>query len=133
MPICPECGAIVGDDDMQCPECGLNLSAEVEDIEEEYETESVVEFYVAADRLEAERIKAILEDHDIDTTLNVLENTSFPAGDEEIRVVVSLDDLDEAREIIEEYLDNEILSDEGYFIEDNDELIGSDDEYLPED
>ncbi len=133
MPICPECGAIVADDDMQCPECGLNLSSDIEDIDEGFEEEGTVEFYVAADRLEAEHIKAILEDHDIDTTLNVLENTSFPTGEEEIRIVVPMDDLDEAREIIEEHLDNEILSDEGYFIEDDDELIGNDDEYLSED
>ena len=124
MPICPDCGAEFKKGNGECPECGAVFEEDEEDVEEVEEVADEIdtyELYVAGDRLEAERIKMILEENDIDCSLRVVDSSSFPAGDDEVRIVVNVNDVDEAREIIEERIEDEIISDDGYFIDPEEE------------
>ncbi len=108
MNICPKCNAIIEEDEDFCPECGEDLALYEEDeITGGFEPEIL---YMADNLAEAQAITEFLRDNNvaatyIDHTSPLRYLTSMrPSSANSIPIMVPEDRLDEAHDMLEEYL-----------------------------
>lgn len=113
MAFCPKCKSEYKEGVQTCFDCKVEL---VDMLPVEYE--DYVEIYACDNVLEAEHLKAILEDKSINCNLRVVESSPFPtsAGLGETRLVVLIKDQAKASDIITESIRNNEISDKGTFI-----------------
>ena len=118
MPYCPVCNTEFREGVTRCPDCEVPL---VNENEEDFDVEDgdAVEIYAVNDKSEAEYIKSLLDDNDIESTIRTIESSSFPAagGDmSENRIIVSGELVDEAMDVIQGAIEDEVISDTGWFL-----------------
>ena len=102
MPFCPSCGYEYVAGIKKCPDCGVDL------VDELPPEEKMVSIYVAEDSNEAAIVRGILDESgipiaeraDVNKDLNVFES---PIEEEDIQVPSSR--VEEAKQILEEYLE----------------------------
>jgi hypothetical protein len=104
MGLCPKCGGPFTDDGSRCSRCGFRPTepAPVRDSQEE--PLELVEVVRAANEMEAQLIRGLLESHSIPCTLRGealrLTHSITVDGLAEVRVLVRPEDLEKAREAI---------------------------------
>ena len=118
MPYCPVCNTEFREGVTRCPDCEVPL---VNENEEDFDVEDgdAVEVYAVHDKSEAEYIKGLLDDNDIECAIRVVESSSFPAagGDmSESRIIVSGELVDEAIDVIRGAVEDDVISDTGWFL-----------------
>jgi hypothetical protein len=108
MNICPKCNAIIEEDEDFCPECGEDITLyDEEEITSGFEPEIL---YMADNLAEAQAITEFLRDNNIGATY--IDHTSplryltsmRPSSANSIPIMVPEDRLDEAHDMLEEYM-----------------------------
>ncbi len=101
---CPQCGAEVIGGGAECGRCGFRKAELRSGGEEREATLQLVEVLRAANEMEAQLIRGLLESHSIPCTLRGealrLTHSITVDGLAEVKVLVRPDDLKKAREII---------------------------------
>ena len=115
MPVCPKCRNEYLEGVVECPDCGVALVDRLD----RPENVEAVEIYACASRLEAEHLKAILDDGGVRCRLRIIESSSFPTDGgamSDVHLVIDERDYKAARAIIQKALDNKEISDKGLFL-----------------
>jgi hypothetical protein len=98
------------------------LSTIAEEQRAEYD---LVDFYVSYNFAEAELIRDILLDNDIDCYVKKGHPSQFPMNvgkHGQIRIAIEDDKVDEATEVLEEAIEAEALTGEGHFVTEEDTI-----------
>jgi|GEM_PF-5899613 len=116
MAFCPKCKSEFKAGIVECADCNVPLIGALS-------MDEIIDFtelYACNTILEAEHLKIILKERNIDCNLRLIECSSFPlsAGvTSETRLVVPMNYVATARQIIQECIENHEISDKGLFIE----------------
>lgn len=102
MPFCPQCRYEYHAGMRQCPDCGVELVDELSPQERTSPSGSLVTVYVAKDMTEASVIKSFLDEFQIESFIGYDLGPAYPVGQIEVRVAE--EHVDEARELIAEFL-----------------------------
>ncbi len=120
MPKCPECEYDLSGGEEICPKCQTVLgNTDFMDGEED----GLVELYATNDHGDAEQILAMLEDAEINVELQEEDGGEDSNGEllTEYRILVDIAQADEARDQIEDAIDNDEIGDSGWFLSTEDD------------
>ena len=93
--------------------------------EEQRADYDLVDFYISYNFAEAELIRDILLDNDIDCYVKKVHPSQFPMNvgkHGQIRIAIEDDKVDEAKAVLEEAIEAEALTDEGHFVTEEDTM-----------
>ena len=112
---CHVCDTEYQDSETHCVEDNAKLSTEKPP--HPLDTESFLAFYAAVNDLEARRIVAIVQDENIEAMVRETTNTVFPgAAGLRFLVLVPAKDRVPAAQMVQQAINDEILSEAGSFV-----------------